>query len=100
MSSLRFAFRKLRPTSAIKRHVEAVTTVILATLLPHDSVIQMLPSGLPVIAAGHASAADSEALAREYSVKSPDVVSLATSFEKTCVNHRFPSGPAVIDPGA
>src|SRR5215469_16897467 len=35
-----------------------------------------------------------------YSVKAPDVVTLATLFAPKSVNHKLPSGPAAIPPGA
>src|SRR5438132_14024720 len=34
-----------------------------------------------------------------YSVKTPEVVTLATLFRNSSVNHRFPSGPAAMPPG-
>src|SRR2546427_13177592 len=39
------------------------------------------------------------AVGREYSVKPPELVTLATLFARASVNQRLPSGPAVIPLG-
>src|SRR5438477_5112995 len=72
--------------------VIAPEVVALAT--SSFSVNQRFPSGPAAMPPGPLLA-----VGTAYSVKTPEVVTLATLFPTPSVNQRFPSGPAAMPPG-